>query len=78
MKTFLELLEEKEQENKTGDNFFFVTDSELNQIEELLTTLENGEKVYDPIRLVEKARILNYWCEADYTDTEGGYVFEKL
>lgn len=75
--SFEELLELKDSLKKDS-RFFFVTDEELNEIEELLTTLENGEKVYDPVVLSSKASLLGYWCEADYTEESGGYIFEKL
>ena len=78
MTSFLELLEKKNNTNKNDGSFFFIGDSELNEIEELLTILEDGTKVYDPIKVTSSAIQYGYWCEADYIENEGGYIFEKL
>ncbi len=73
-----DLLEKKNIEKKENTKIFFVEDRELNQIEELLVDIEGNKKLYDPVLLMEKATALGYWCEADYNDKSGGYVFEKV
>ncbi|MCB9482046.1 MAG: hypothetical protein H6680_09545 [Desulfobacteraceae bacterium] len=78
MTTFKELLEEKNDEKKESERLFFISDDELNKVEEILIQLEDGRKVFDPILLYQKASILGYWCEADYNDNTGGYFFEKI
>lgn len=78
METLKDFLERKNNEKKEDERLFFVPDKELNEIEEILTELEGGNKVYDPIVLFQKASSLGYWCEADYNNETGGYFFEKL
>jgi len=78
MITLKEFLEQKHNENQDSEKVFFISDNELNSVEEILTELENGTKVFDPILLVQKTSNLGYWCEADYNDDTGGYYFEKM
>jgi len=78
MKKLNELLEEKFNDKKEDERLFFVPDDELNKITEIQTTLENGLKVYDPVKLYTSAAGSGYWCEADYIGETGGYYFEKL
>ncbi|MDY0132347.1 MAG: hypothetical protein RBR53_06725 [Desulforegulaceae bacterium] len=77
METLKELLERKNNSIKKNEKFFFVTDEELNKIEEISTKLDDGTKVYDPVELSNKAAALGYWCEGDYIEESSGYFFEK-
>ena len=78
MKKLNELLEEKFNEKQEDERLFFVTDEELNKVEDIQTTLDNDLKVYDPVKLYTSAAESGYWCEADYINETGGYYFEKL
>lgn len=77
MTTLKEFLEQRHNENQDSEKVFFITDAELNSIEEILTELEDGTKVFDPPLLSQKASTLGYWCEGDHKDNTSGYYFEK-
>jgi len=76
MATLIEIIEEKEMMKNPSDPVFFISDDELNEIEEILSELD-GKKIYDPIKLFNRAKHLGYWCEGDYIGETGGFVFQK-
>lgn len=70
-----DLLETRFGQKAPEDPVVFIHDEDLSRIEELLTPGPDGEPVFNPPLVFQKAAELGYWCEADWDEKGGGFVF---
>ncbi|MDL2285898.1 hypothetical protein LJC24_00470 [Desulfococcaceae bacterium OttesenSCG-928-F15] len=76
--TLKELLEARFAVKKPGDSVVFIYDDELAELADLTMMGPEGEPVFNPALVVQKANELGYWCEADWDEKGGGFVFALL
>lgn len=73
--TLKELLEARFAAKRPEDPVVFIHDEELAEIMELTVIRPGGERIFNPSIVVSKADALGYWCEADWDEKGGGFVF---
>ncbi|MDY0162668.1 hypothetical protein [Desulfobotulus sp.] len=73
--TLQELLHARFSQKAPEDIVVFVYDEELAQLEELLSPGPDGRPIFNPPLVFQKAAELGYWCEADWDEKGGGFVF---
>lgn len=73
--TLSELLEARFSQKAPEDTVIFIYDEDLSQLEELLTPGPDGERIFNAPLVFQKAAQLGYWCEADWDEKGGGFVF---
>lgn len=76
--TLKEFLEARFNAKKTEDPVVFIYDEELADLHELTIIGAEGERIFNPAIVIRKANELGYWCEADWDDKGGGFVFAQL
>lgn len=76
--TLKDLLEARFAAKQPEDPVVFVHDEDLADLAELTMPGPGGEAVFNPTIVAQKANELGYWCEADWDEKGGGFVFAPL
>ncbi|MCW7753574.1 hypothetical protein OOT00_06170 [Desulfobotulus sp. H1] len=73
--TLSELLEARFSKKAPEEPVVFIHDEELARLDEFITPGADGQSVFNAPLVMQKAALLGYWCEADWDEKGGGFVF---